>query len=301
MTDSTASAGETWTVQRILQWTTDYFQSRGFELPRLEAELLLAHARQCQRIRLYTDLDVELSTAERGRMREYVHRRAGHEPLAYITGTREFYGRTFHVGPGVLVPRPETETLIDVCLEYLPQDIASSVCEVGFGSGCISVTLARQRPQLKLVATDISDAAHQFARQNCERHSVSDRICLESGSVFEPLKPEQHGSFSGIVSNPPYIRADEMAELPPDVAKHEPHEALLGGADGLDIVRTLITESNRWLQPGGWMALEVDPGQCDAVHQLMNDSGFDNVKVRQDVFGADRVVHGRLPQPTAGS
>lgn len=291
MTDSTASADETWTVQRILQWTTEYFRGRQFELPRLEAELLLAHARQCQRIRLYTDLDEPLTDAERARMREYVRRRAGHEPLAYITGTREFYGRTFHVGPGVLVPRPETETLVDVCLEYLPQDAPASVCEVGFGTGCLSVTLARQRPRLKVTATDIAPAAHQFAQQNCERHQVSDRVQLLSGSVFEPIDAAAP-RFDGIVSNPPYIRDDEMAALPPDVARHEPVEALNGGPDGLNIVRRLIAEAPARLDERGWLAMEVDPQQCATVQQLMTEAGFGDVRIRRDVFDADRVVHG---------
>ena len=294
MTEAASSTDDVWTVQRILQWTTSFLQQKNVESPRLESELLLAHARNCQRIRLYTDFETPLTDDERNRMRELVKRRANREPLAYITGKREFYGRDFHIGSGVLVPRPDTETLIDVCLDHLPRDQPLSVCEVGFGSGCISITLAKQRPQLKVVASDISAEAMQFAEQNVELHSVSQQVLLVAGNAFDPIAELNAGLFDGIVSNPPYIRNDEMAELAPEVAMYEPAMALVSGEDGLDLIRELIQQAPTYLKPGGWMALELDPAQSDEVAELFTKNGFQKPCIHNDLSGQDRVVAARL-------
>lgn len=294
MTEPASSTDDVWTVQRILQWTTSFLQQKNVESPRLESELLLAHARGCQRIRLYTDFESPLTDDERNKMREFVRRRANREPLAYITGKREFYGRDFHVGTGVLVPRPDTETLVDVCLDYLPKDRPLSVCEVGFGSGCISITLAKQRPQLKLVASDISADAMQFAEQNVELHDVGQQVQLVAGNAFEPIAELNAGLFDGIVSNPPYIRDDEMAELAPEVIKYEPSLALVSGEDGLDLIRQLIQQAPTHLKPGGWMALELDPAQSDEVAALFTKNGFQKPCIHNDLGGQDRVVAAKL-------
>ncbi|MEZ6131864.1 MAG: peptide chain release factor N(5)-glutamine methyltransferase [Planctomycetaceae bacterium] len=295
MTDSTTPADDVWTVQRILLWTTDFLKQKGIESARLEAELLLAHARNCPRILLYTEFETPLTTDERSRMRELVKRRAAREPLAYITGHKEFYGRDFVVGPGVLVPRPETETLIDVCLDQIPKDQPTTVCEVGFGSGCIAITLAKQRPKLSLIATDISPAAMNVAAQNVETHKVADRVQLRAGAGFEPMV--QAGVVcDGIVSNPPYIREDELAGLSPEVAKHEPVEALVSGPDGLTLTRQLISKARGLLKPGGWMILELDPAQCETVRQLFMEAGFETTRIHKDLSGHDRIVEARLAE-----
>ncbi|MCR9200281.1 MAG: peptide chain release factor N(5)-glutamine methyltransferase [Planctomycetaceae bacterium] len=294
MTDP-AATNDVWTVQRILQWTTGYLTERGVESARLEAELLLAHARECQRINLYTDLNVPLTDEERSRMRGYVKRRSQREPLAYITGNREFYGRDFCVGPGVLIPRPETETLIDVCLDLIPEQAAADICEVGFGSGCICTTLARQRSQLRVYATDVSPEAMTFARRNTQEHDVEDRVTLLAGEGFMPLADAGVQQLQGIVSNPPYVREDEMSGLEPEVAEHEPSLALVSGADGLDLIRRLIPESVSLLQPGGWMAMELDPAQAATVAALFGESGFENVRIHADLNGQDRIVSACRP------
>lgn len=294
MTDP-AATNDVWTVQRILQWTTGYLSEQGVESARLEAELLLAHARQCQRINLYTDLNVPLTDDERTRMRGYVKRRAQREPLAYITGSREFYGRDFFVGPGVLIPRPETETLIDVCLDLIPKDTPQQVCEVGFGSGCICTTLAKQRSQLRVLATDVSEEAMTFAHRNVVEHKVVDQVTLLPGDGFTPLAAADVTQLHGIVSNPPYVREDELAGLEPEVARHEPSLALVSGADGLDLIRRLIPESASLLAPGGWMALELDPDQATAVAGMFGDSGFERVKIHADLNGQDRIVSALRP------
>lgn len=284
-----ASETDRWTVQRILEWTAGFLKQKGVESPRLEAELLLAFARKCPRIRLYTDFTEPLSDEQRAVMRELVQRRAKREPLAYLVGTREFYGRSFEVGPGVLIPRPETETLIDVCLERIPSDTASHVVEVGFGSGCISITLARQRPQCHVTATDISSTAMSIASRNVDRHAVTDRVVLMQGDCLEPLL-KSGVRFDGLVSNPPYIREDERDSLQPEVAVHEPAEALFAGTDGLDVVRRLIQQAPGILKPGAFLALELDPSQCAEVTALVSAAGFAAARVHKDLAGLDRIV-----------
>ena len=284
-----ASETDRWTVQRILEWTAGFLKQKGVESPRLEAELLLAFARKCPRIRLYTDFTEPLSDEQRAVMRELVQRRAKREPLAYLVGTREFYGRSFEVGPGVLIPRPETETLIDVCLERIPSDTASHVVEVGFGSGCISITLARQRPQCHVTATDISSTAMSIASRNVDRHAVTDRVVLMQGDCLEPLL-KSGVQFDGLVSNPPYIREDERDSLQPEVAVHEPAEALFAGTDGLDVVRRLIQQAPGILKPGAFLALELDPSQCAEVTALVSTAGFTAARVHRDLAGLDRIV-----------
>lgn len=291
MTEPQAAAeNDVWTVQRILQWTTGFLQNKGIESARLEAELLLANARKCQRIHLYTSLNDELKEAERATMRGFVKRRANREPLAYITGTKEFYGREFSVGQGVLIPRPETETLVDVCLDLLPKGQSSTIAEVGFGSGCVSVTLAKQLPMLNVIAGDVSDDALKFAETNAEKHGVQDRIEWLMADGIAELKFPVDPQIAGIVSNPPYIRNDELPELEPEVRMHEPEIALTSGDDGLDLVRRLISEASQVLQPGGWMVLEVDPAQCATVETLYQQAGFSTSKTHQDLSGNDRIV-----------
>ncbi len=286
-----ASSSEGWTVQRILEWTATFLKQKGVESPRLEAELLLAHARKCPRIRLYTDFTELLTDSERAIMRELVQRRAKREPLAYIVGTREFYGRAFEVGAGVLVPRPETETLVDVCLERIPKDADREILEVGFGSGCICITIARQRPRCSVVATDISAAAMEIASKNIEKHGVSKNVSLLTGNVLEPVK-NLGRRFDGLVSNPPYIREGERAGLEPEVALHEPEDALFSGEDGLNVVRKIVQQVPSLLKPGAFIALELDPSQCEQVVSMLKTNGFSNAAIRRDLSGNERVVEG---------
>lgn len=295
MTDS-AEQNDVWTVQRILDWTTQFLAGKGIEPARREAEHLLAYSRQCQRIHLYADFQAALSDAERARMRECVKRRANYEPLAYITGHKEFYGREFEVGQGVLVPRPETETLIDVCLELIPDQQSARIAEIGFGSGCISITLARQRSEIVLAASDISEAAMQYATKNISNHDVASQVELHHGSGLAPLADFVKAGLDGIVSNPPYIRDDEFSTLSPDVAQHEARTALTSGEDGLDLIRTLIPAAFTSLNAGGWLALEFDPAQSEPVAELMKQSGFIQIHVTKDLRQQDRTISGRKPE-----
>ena len=287
--EQTASNADGWTVQRILEWTSGFLKQKGIESPRLESELLLAHARKCPRIRLYTDFTTLLTDEERSVMRELVQRRAKREPLAYIVGNREFYGRGFEISAGVLIPRPETETLIDVCLECIPKESPREILEVGFGSGCIAITIAKQRPQCSVMATDISAIAMEIASRNVSKHGVSGRVTLLAGDTLEPLK-NCGRQFDGLVSNPPYIRDDERIGLQPEVGLHEPAEALFAGKDGLDIVRRIVAQAPALMKPAAFIALELDPSQCAAVSLLLNAAGFQATTTRRDLSGNERVV-----------
>jgi len=291
--ESAAAEQDIWTVRRILEWTTGFLRQKGIESPRLEAEILLAHARGCPRIRLYTDFNTALTDAERSVMRELVTRRSRREPIAYLVGHREFYGRSFHVTPAVLIPRPETETLIDVCLELIPADHPAQLIEVGIGSGCIAITLARQRPLCRLTATDVSPAALQIAAGNAARHEVADRITLLEGNALQPLLSAGI-LYDGLVSNPPYVTDGERGVLQPEIDLHEPAVALYGGSDGLDVVRSIITHAPSLLKPGAFIAFELDPLQCAAVSSLLADASFKEISVRQDMAGRDRIVQAVL-------
>lgn len=282
-------------MQRILEWTTGFLKQRGVESPRLEAELLLAHARKCQRIRLYTDFSELLSDEQRAVMRELVQRRARREPLAYIVGTREFYGRSFDVDANVLIPRPETETLVDVCLERIPKDQPREILEVGIGSGCISVTVARLRPLCAVIATDTSAGAISVAQRNAEKHGVASRVTIFHGDALGPVLTSGR-KFDGLVSNPPYVRDDERSELQPEVGHHEPAQALFAGPDGLDVVRRIMAQAPLLLKQGAFLAMELDPSQCFAVSDMMRLAGFSSVYVRKDLSGLDRIVEGTFDE-----
>ena len=291
---NSSSGTEDWTIQRILEWTTGFLRQKGIESPRVEAELLLAHARKCPRIRLYMDFNSVLSDAERAAMRELVQRRAKREPIAWIIGSREFYGRSFEVGPAVLIPRPETETLVDVCLELLNKTEPVRIIEVGAGSGCISISLALQRPDSTFAASDISEPALEIARRNAQKHNVAERIQFVAGSALQPFL-DQPRSWDAIVSNPPYIRDDEKDSLAPEIRDHEPPHALFAGTDGLDVVRLILAHAARLLKPGGFIALELDPAQCSTACQLLLDAGFTETRIHTDLAGLSRVVSAKLP------
>ena len=289
--NNTVPTDDVWTVQRILERTTRYLTARGVESARLEADLLCAHARKCPRIRLYTDLDVPMGDQERARMRDYVRQRAARVPLAYITGHREFYGRRFAVGRGVMIPRPETETLIDLALEQISDDRATKIYEVGFGSGCVAITLAAQKPLCRIVACDISEVCRDYAQKNAATHTVTGQVQFIQGSGLRAISDAAEGRpCDVVVSNPPYVCEHEIEHLDPDIVNHEPRIALVSGPDGLDVIRTVLSEAAGTLRPGGWIGLECDPDQCASVVELMSQSGFVASHVHKDYRAVDRIV-----------
>jgi len=285
---SETGADAAWTVKRLLAWTTEHFVRHQLDEPRLAAEILLAQALNCDRIALYTRFDRQPDPDQLGRFRENVKKAAAHTPIAYLVGQKEFFSLIFTVSPAVLVPRPETELLVQQVIEMGraaggPIDIL----DVGVGSGCIAVTVAKNLPACRVVATDISPEAINVARTNAERLGVVDRIRFVEADrlkVPDELRPEM--GFDLIVSNPPYVGVGEMASLPANVRDHEPRAAVTDESDGLSFYRDFANGSSRLLKPGGVMLLEIADGQCDSVTRLFNESGaFQPDGVWRDVGG----------------
>ncbi len=246
---------DNWTILSLLTWTRHHFASKGIESARLDAECLLAHALGSERLQLYVDYDKPVSEAERARFRALVRRRARDRvPVAHLLGTKEFWSLAFEVGPDVLTPRPETETLVQVGLDLLAEG-ESKVLDVGTGSGCVALSIASERLAVRITATDLSQAALAVAARNAEALGLAERVRFACGSVFEPLEDER---FDLIVSNPPYVSETLRPELAPELA-HEPPEALFAGPDGLDVLRELVSGVGAWLAPGGAFAVEISP------------------------------------------
>ncbi len=285
------------TVRELIQVTADYLVRKDVESARLNAERLLGDVLGISRLELYLQHDRPLTIDELDRYRDVVRRRAGGEPLQHILGTWGFYGRDFKVESGVFVPRPETERLVEHALALLnPPDhrlLAPVAVEIGCGSGVIAVSLAAEVPRLEVWATDINPRAVELTRTNAHRHGVDGRVHVLSGSRFDPLPDHLRGSVDLIVSNPPYVRRDELVALPAEVQR-DPREALDGGPDGLDFYHALAGAAARWLRPGGQMALEIGADQGEAVPSILEASHLENVSIFHDYNDLNRVVVGRL-------
>jgi len=288
------TAGETWTVNRLLAWTRDFFKKKGIEKPQLEAEILLSHAMNIKRIELYTAYETEPTESQRTIFRDFVKRRGNGEPSAYLTGSREFYSLSFNVDRSVLIPRPETEDLVLQTLDTIntyTDDSAPVIADVGTGSGIIAVTLAKRLPErfaaAKIIAVDISVEALNIARYNAETHGVAKRIEFRYSDLLEQVTE----TLDIIVSNPPYISQSEFETLPTDVKNFEPKAALLAGAKGTEVIERLISQSANRLRSGGHLLLEVSPMIAEAVVGLLH--GWNNVRVLPDSAGRERIVYGQ--------
>jgi release factor glutamine methyltransferase len=257
---------EIWTTLKVLNWTKEFLAAKGVENARLEAEWMLCAATGLDRVGLYLNFEKPLNDAELADYRAMVARRARREPLQHILGTQEFCGLDFEVTRDVLIPRRDTETLVSEAVSRMPG--ARSILDIGTGSGCIAVALAKQFPAAAVTATDISDTALVVARRNAERHGVA--IDFLTGSLLSPIAGR---SFDLIVSNPPYIPTHDIAELEPEVRDFDPRVALDGGTDGLDFYRSLIPAAEEHLNPGGWLLVEVGIGQAADVFRLFMETG----------------------------
>ncbi len=285
-----------WTVARILDWTVQHLKQHGSETPRLDAEILLAHARHCPRIQLYVSYHDLVTDTERAAMRELVRRRARAEPVAYLVGHREFFGLDLHVSADVLIPRPETETLVLELLDLARSLPNPTILDVGTGSGCIAAAAAANLARAHVTAIDISPPALVVARENAARLGLADRIDFLEGDLVAPVPPGKQFDF--IVSNPPYVADCEMESLPPDVRNHEPHLALRAGADGLSIITRLIAAVPPLVRTGGGLLLEIAPEQAAAVRAQLQSSGcFVAVKTLKDGAGSERVVRALRASP----
>jgi len=280
---------DTWTPLKLLAWSQEWFAKKGVDAPRLTGELLLAHALRCDRVRLYLDFDKPLGDVELGAFRELVKRRADGEPTAWLVGKREFWGRPFRVTPDVLVPRPETELLVEAALATLPD--GGSALDLCTGSGAIGISLALERPGARVAATDLSSAALAVARENAT--ALGATIELLEGNLFAALPAARR--FDLIVSNPPYVPEAEYRALEANVRDYEPRLALHGGDDGLEAYVRLVPAAATHLRPGGVLAVEVGAGQAAEVRALFAAAGaFDPARERADLAGIARVVFARL-------
>ncbi len=288
-----ANANQPWSVLRLLNWTKDYLAKAGTLEPRISAEVLLACALGCERIELYARYNYQPTDEELAAFREHVRRAARHEPVAYLTGVREFYSLKFRVTPDVLIPRPETEALVSETLDYLAElGRGGTVWDVGTGSGCVGVAIATQSPETRVLATDVSSEAVAVAQENAERHGVADRVlCAEADLLELPDEASDLPPFNVIVSNPPYVAdSDEVAAT----VKHEPSVALYGGAEGLDNIRRLIAGAPDLLRPGGPLILEFAYNQSDAIRDLIHETRrYQEPVFHRDAQGIERTVVAR--------
>ncbi len=281
------------TIQTLLQKSTSFFAEKGIGEPKLSAEHLMAHALGVKRLQMFLRFDQPLREDELERFRAMVRRRLQHEPVQYIVGTTEFYGLEFRVSPSVLIPRPETEHLIDTFLDLRKSELLRPdlrLLDIGTGSGAIAVTLAVHMPELRVTATDLSDDILEIARGNAARHGVEDRIQFLRHDILKESPAATDAPFDIVVSNPPYIPAAEVAELQPEIREHEPLEATTDGTDGLRYYRRIAEIVPDLIKNGGLLAVEIGHGQSAEVTGLFSNAGLRDLSVRQDYAGIDRVV-----------
>lgn len=288
------SQTEPWTIQRLLNWTANYFQEKGFDSPRLDAEILLAQALDCERIQLYAQFDSQPPEDKVSQFRAWVKRRAGGEPVAYLVGHREFYSLDFLVNSSVLIPRPETEHLITETIDRFQNSNGGGqtiqIADVGTGSGIIAITLAKHLPNANLTAIDVSQGALALAEENAERHGVNDRITFVNSDLFESV--DRAIKFDAVVSNPPYIGLGERESISDEVKNYEPGVALFSTDDeGIAVTVRLIEQSTERLNAGGWLLFETSPmlaKQC--LEKIKQTKQFADTGIVNDLAGRQRIV-----------
>lgn len=282
-----------WTIQKLLNWTTDYFTEKGLESPRLCAELLLSHVLSMQRIDLYAQFDQPVAKQQLDQLRELVKRAAEGEPISYITGKTEFYSLQFGISPDCMVPRPETELLVERAIEFLRNRSGKQlICDLCTGCGCIAIAIAKSVPDVDIIATDISDAALNIASKNVSKHQLGERIKLLCGDLFDPVLPHlDTGKFDLIACNPPYVSAVEYEKLDKNVKDYEPKSALFAGTDGLDIYQRICEKVADFLKPDAALMLEIGYSQGPAVRELLEETGcFTQITIEKDFHNNDRIA-----------
>jgi release factor glutamine methyltransferase len=284
---------EAWTIGRVVSWAADDFRRRGIESPRFEAELLLAHALRIDRMHVIIEPARPLDEGELARFRELIRRRRGGEPVAYIRGEKEFYGRVFRIDKRVLVPRPDTEILVETALRRTTtSSMGGRYLDLCTGSGCVAVSLARERPTCKVFAVDLSVEALAVAEENAIRLGAIFPTSFLHGDLYTALAGFPELRFELITANPPYITDADFATLPTDVRGFEPRLALTGGPDGLAVLRRVVAGARERLRPGGVLAVEMGAGQSEGVKSLFAEAGFSDIAVDKDYGGHERVVSG---------
>jgi release factor glutamine methyltransferase len=291
----TAAPAPSWTTRKLLDWIAQAFADRDLDSPRLSAEILVSHILQCDRLRLYMDPDRPAAPDEREALRTLVKRALAHEPIQYLTGTAWFFGLPFHSDKRALIPRPSTETIVEQVLQHARRSDAGpmrSIADLCTGSGCVAIALAKNLPEARIIATDLSEDALELAKENADRHAVADRIDFRQGHLLEPLAAE---TFDAITANPPYIPDHEWAAIEPNVKDHEPHLALKGGPEGLDLVRPLLESVKTHLRPGGWAVVETAACHARDAAAIAERAGLTNIAVLQDHESLDRVIAAQRP------
>lgn len=283
---------DTWTILKVLEWTTSRFDRAGIPSSRLEAQVLLSHILACNRMQLYTSFDKPLAAEELTAYRRLIQRRLAGEPVAYLVGEQEFWSLPFHVEAAVLIPRRDTETVIEVILDQVADRKAPlRIADIATGSGAIGVTLARELSAATVVLTDVSADAARVAADNAARNGVGERVEVRTGDLLAPVAGD--APFDILVSNPPYIPSADIAGLSPEV-RCEPRLALDGGPDGLDLVRRIVAGAGDRVKPGGLLVLEHGFDQAEQVARLTAAAGgFEAARMRQDLGGNPRVTYAR--------
>ncbi len=280
----------TWTILNILQSTEDFFKKHAIKSPRVDAEVLLSHVLSKRRIDLYLEFERTLTQDELNRYRSLVQRRKEHEPIQYILGKQEFWSLDFKVGPGVLIPRPETECLIEKALGYLKNIEHPSILDIGSGSGIIPIVLAKEVLNLKAVAVDVSDDALAFSRTNAQTHGVTDRITFLKGDLFSNISTVE--KFDLILSNPPYVSKDSSNnQIERQVKDYEPSIALFASQEGMEFHKKILCLSKSFLKQDGKVLLEIDPNQASHLKEyLIKEKLFSNIEIYCDLEGRERVL-----------
>jgi release factor glutamine methyltransferase len=277
-----------WTILEILRWTTDYFREKSIQGPRLTAEVLLAHTLQQDRMSLYVHHDQPLEAEERSRFKTLVKQRIQGTPTQYLTGKQEFWSLEFQVAPGVLIPRPETEHLVEASINVAAQFPQLAIIDVGTGSGNVAISLKKEIPHAEVYASDISEAALEIAKRNAGNLLDGEsRIVFRHGDLLQPFSGN---TFDLIISNPPYVSAAEYETLSCEIREHEPKLALFAGEEGLDVYRQLIPQAHSYLNPHGYVLVEIGYGQKDSVVGIFEEHGFAIQNVIKDYAGIDRVM-----------
>ncbi len=286
---------KSWTIKTLLEVTTDYLKKKAIDSPRLTAEILLAHQLDLDRVKLYLDFDRPLNDREVSGYRSLITRRLSREPIQYITGVQEFWSMEFAVDPKVLIPRPESELLVEqvVCLhkeKQSPDGLSTRILDLGTGSGVLAIAFARELEDAYIWASDISQEAIDRAILNSRRHGVEERIHFFLGDLFQPIM-DRDFTFDVIISNPPYIASEDFDSLPPEIRDHEPRVALDGRKEGMFFIEKIIREGSDYLNPGGWLLLEMDPGQITKALKLIEkNNGYGENKCVRDYSHRYRVV-----------
>ncbi len=287
------SAMEIWTIKKLLEWVSGYLEEKGVDSPRLSAELLLGHVLELERIQLYTLFDRAVDPPKLAQLRELVKRAGEHEPVAYLVGRCEFYSLPLTITPDCLIPRPETESLVEKAILFLRQrDGTQHVLDLCTGSGCIAAAIAKNVKEASLIATDISDAAMKVAAENIEKLKLAEKVKLLCGDLFDPIiEGLDAARFDLIVTNPPYVSEPEYKALDRNVKDYEPAHALLAGADGLDVYKRILEQVDDFLKPDGALMMEIGYAQGPAIGKLLENTGiFKTITIEKDFANNDRIA-----------